>query len=128
MAELVLVLVAPDTENPPGRGLRRCAEVLREAMTGLGLAAELVDVGGHAELEDPCVVIGSVGGGRETVYFHGHFDVVPAQSRDQFSPSRADGTITGRGSADMKGGLVSMLYGAVAARELALLDGRRIVL
>ena len=73
-------------------------------------------------------MIGSVGDGPETVYFHGHFDVVPAQSRDQFSPSRADGTITGRGSADMKGGLVSMLYGAVAARELGLLDGRRIVL
>ena len=28
----------------------------------------------------------------------------------------------------MKGGLVSMIYGAAAARELGLLDGRRIVL
>ena len=28
----------------------------------------------------------------------------------------------------MKGGLVSMFYGAAAARELGLLDGRRIVL
>jgi succinyl-diaminopimelate desuccinylase len=128
MAELVLELVALDSENPPGRGLRRCAEVLCEAMTGLGIAAEIVAVAGHAELEDPCVVIGSVGDGPATVYFHGHFDVVPAQSRDQFSPRRADRTITGRGSADMKGGLVSMLYGAVAARELGLLDGRRIVL
>ena len=82
----------------------------------------------HADLEDPCIVIGTVGDGPETIYFHGHFDVVPAQSRDQFLPVRADGTITGRGSADMKGGLASMLYGAVAARELGLLDGRRIVL
>jgi succinyl-diaminopimelate desuccinylase len=41
---------------------------------------------------------------------------------------RRDGRIVGRGTADMKGGLVSMLYGAVAARELGLLDGRRIVL
>ena len=34
---------------------------------------------------------------------------------------------SGGGTADMKGGLVSMLYGARAARELGLLDGRRIV-
>jgi succinyl-diaminopimelate desuccinylase len=40
---------------------------------------------------------------------------------------RRDGRMIGRGTADMKGGLVSMLYGAAAARELGLLDGRRIV-
>jgi acetylornithine deacetylase/succinyl-diaminopimelate desuccinylase-like protein len=63
-------------------------------------------------------------GAGETVYFHGHFDVVPAQSRRQFEPRRENGRIIGRGSADMKGGLVSMLYGALAARELGLLDKR----
>ena len=70
---------------------------------------------------------GSVGDGAELVYFHGHFDVVPAQSRAQFEPQRRDGRIVGRGTADMKGGLVAMLYGAVAARELGLLGDRRIV-
>ena len=39
-----------------------------------------------------------------------------------------DGRIVGRGSADMKGGLVSMLYGAAAARDLGLLGDGRIVL
>ena len=29
MAELVMALVAIDTENPPGRGLRECGAVLR---------------------------------------------------------------------------------------------------
>ena len=58
------------------------------------------------------------------MYFHGHFDVVPAQSRAQFEPRREGGRIVGRGTADMKGGLVSLLYGAAAARELGLLgDG-----
>ncbi|MGZ4236228.1 MAG: M20/M25/M40 family metallo-hydrolase [Solirubrobacteraceae bacterium] len=42
-------------------------------------------------------------------------------------PERREGRIIGRGSADMKGGLVSMLYGAAAAAELDLLDARRIV-
>jgi succinyl-diaminopimelate desuccinylase len=72
-------------------------------------------------------VRGSAGDGPELVYYHGHFDVVPAQSPSQFEPERRDGRIVGRGTADMKGGLVSMLYGAAAARELGLLDGRRIV-
>ena len=70
----------------------------------------------------------AVGDGPRTVYFHGHFDVVPAQDPAQFRPRRGDGRITGRGTADMKGGLVSMLYGALAARELDLLGERRIVL
>jgi succinyl-diaminopimelate desuccinylase len=72
-------------------------------------------------------VRGTVGDGSRTVYFHGHFDVVPAQDTRQFEPQRRDGRIVGRGTADMKGGLVSMLYGAVAARELSLLEDARIV-
>lgn len=34
------------------------------------------------------------------VYYHGHFDVVPAQSPAQFEPQRRDGRIIGRGTAD----------------------------
>jgi acetylornithine deacetylase/succinyl-diaminopimelate desuccinylase-like protein len=123
MAELLMALVAVDTENPPGRGLRECGAVLRDALERLDLAPELIELG-----DDACIVRGSAGHGERLLYFHGHFDVVPAQSRDQFVPRRAGGRITGRGTADMKGGLVSMLYGAAAARELGLLDGSRIVL
>jgi succinyl-diaminopimelate desuccinylase len=129
MAELVELLVAIDTENPPGRGLRECASALQDAMDRLGLSPEVIELPRAAALEDePRIVRGSVGHGPDTVYFHGHFDVVPAQRRDQFQPERRDGTIVGRGSADMKGGLVSMLYGAAAARELGGLEGRRVVL
>jgi succinyl-diaminopimelate desuccinylase len=126
MAALVEELVAVDTENPPGRGLGRCGRVLRDSMERLGLAPELVELQPTGELEEPCVVRGSAGDGSRTVYFHGHFDVVPAQSRTQFNPQRRDGKIFGRGSADMKGGLVSMLFGAVAARELGLLANGRV--
>src|SRR4051795_9348374 len=115
MAELLCALVAIPSENPPGVERDRCAALLCDAMDRLGLAPALVD--------GPCVR-GSVGDGDGLVYFHGHFDVVPAQSRAQFAPRREDGRIIGRGSADMKGGLVSMLYGALAARELGLLDKR----
>ena len=129
MAELVARLVAIDTENPPGRGLLECASALRQAMDGLGLAPEVIELPRTAALEDePRIVRGTAGDGPHTVYFHGHFDVVPAQRRDQFEPERRDGSIVGRGSADMKGGLVSMLYAAAAARELGGLEGRRVVL
>ena len=128
MAGLLEELVAIDTENPPGRGLGRCGRFLRDAMERLGLAPELIELAPSRELEEPCIVRASAGDGDRTIYFHGHFDVVPAQDPAQFHPRRRDGTISGRGSADMKGGLVSMLYGALAARELGLLGDRRIVL
>jgi succinyl-diaminopimelate desuccinylase len=128
MAARLEALVRIPTENPPGRELGRCAEVLRDAMDHLGLSPELIELAPAGTLEAPAIVRGSVGAGPETVYFHGHFDVVPAQSPAQFDPQRRDGRIVGRGTADMKGGLVSMLYGAAAASELGLLDGRRVVL
>ncbi|MEU8246679.1 M20/M25/M40 family metallo-hydrolase [Nonomuraea sp. NPDC048916] len=128
MALLVERLVAVDSENPPGRALGRCARVLRDAMDRLGLSPEIVDIADPSgELEEPCVVRGTAGDGDRLVYFHGHFDVVPAQHRGQFTAVRRDGKIFGRGTADMKGGIVSMLYGAAAAKELGLLGGGRIV-
>jgi len=128
MAALLEQLVAIDTENPPGRGLGRCGRLLRDAMERLGLSPELIELVAGPELEEPCIVRAGVGDGPRTIYFHGHFDVVPAQDPAQFRPQRRDGRIIGRGAADMKGGLVSMLYGALAARELGLLGDRRIVL
>ena len=128
MAALLEQLVAIDTENPPGRGLGRCGRFLHHVLERLDLSPELIELAPSRALEDPCIVRAVAGDGPGTIYFHGHFDVVPAQDPAQFRPRRHDGRITGRGTADMKGGLVSMLFGAVAARELGLLGDRRIVL
>ncbi|GAA4030444.1 M20 family metallopeptidase [Allokutzneria multivorans] len=128
MAELLVALIAIDSENPPGRELGRCARAVRDAMTALDMDPEIVELAPARALEEPSIVRGAVGSGRKTLYFHGHFDVVPAQDRAQFAAQRRDGRIVGRGSADMKGGVVSMLYGAAAARELGLLGDGRIVL
>lgn len=128
MAALVEELVAVDTENPPGRGLGECGRILNDVMARMGLSPELIQLAPTGKLEDPCIVRGSVGKGAHTVYFHGHFDVVPAQDPTQLRPQRRDGKIIGRGTADMKGGLVSMLYGAAAAQEFGLLADGRIVL
>lgn len=128
MAELLIRLVACETENPPGRGLAECADVLREEMHRLGLSPEILEIESTGVIEDPRIVRGNVGAGTRLVYFHGHFDVVPVQDRAQFTAQRREGKIVGRGTADMKGGIVSMLYGAAAANELGLLGDGRIVI
>ena len=127
MATLLGALVRVPTENPPGRELGRCAGVLRDVMERLGFSPELIELAPSGTLEGPAVVRGGAGSEDAPIYYHGHFDVVPAQSPSQFEPERRNGRIIGRGTADMKGGLVSMLYGAAAADALGLLDGRRIV-
>ncbi len=127
MAALLVDLVAMNTENPPGRGLGACGRALRDVLSNAGFSPELIDLPPSGELEEPCIIRAEVGHGSRTIYFHGHFDVVPAQSPAQFVPKRQDGKIIGRGTADMKGGLVSMIYGAAAAREFGLLNDGRIV-
>jgi len=127
MVGLLSRLVAEPTENPPGTGLGRCARLLEEEMRRLGLEAELIEITGPHRLEDPYVVRGGAGDGAKLLYFHGHYDVVPAQDREQFRLRRENGELIGRGTADMKGGIVSMLYGAAAAKELGLLTNGRVV-
>src|SRR2546430_15046943 len=100
MAALLEELVAVDTQNPPGRCLGRCGRLLRDAMSRLRLSPELIELPPWGGCEDPCIVRGSVGTGPRTVYFHGHFDVVPAQDAAQLRPRRRDGRIVGRGTAD----------------------------
>jgi succinyl-diaminopimelate desuccinylase len=128
MAALLIRLVACETENPPGRELAECAEVLHEEMGRLGLGPEILEIEPSGTMQDPRVVRGTAGAGKKLIYFHGHFDVVPAQDRVQFTAQRRHDKITGRGTADMKGGIVSMLYGAAAAKQLGLLGNGRIVI
>ena len=128
MADTLVRLVACETENPPGRGLAECADVLHEEMDRLGLSPETLELEPTSGIAEPRIVRGTVGDGDRLMYFHGHFDVVPVQDRAQFAAQRRDGTIVGRGTADMKGGIVSMLYGAAAAADLGLLDGGRVIL
>src|SRR5258706_9990741 len=70
----------------------------------------------------------SFGNGKRTLYFHGHYDVVPAQSPEQFQPVRKEHFLFGRGSCDMKGGIVTMLYAILALRECGAKLGGKIAL
>lgn len=118
MAGLLADLIAIPTENPPGRHYREFVEVLEKRTEKLGL--ELTRLGpplSHgAPDEVPGCLLSSHGQGAP-FYFHGHYDVVPAQSEEQFRPRRKDHFVFGRGACDMKGGIVSMLYALLALKE-----------
>jgi succinyl-diaminopimelate desuccinylase len=116
MVDLTSRLVAVPSENPPGNAYAECVQILTEVLSEEGFEPEL--------LEDACVR-GHFGSGERCLYLHGHYDVVPAQRRDQFEPRLEDGRLHGRGSADMKGGLAAMIHAVAALRDAGVeLDGR----
>jgi len=127
MAGLLAELVAIPSENPPGNNYRVCTDLLERRIAELGLECQrIVPAGADGVGEDvPASLLASYGSGARTLYFHGHYDVVPAQSPEQFRPVRKENFLFGRGACDMKGGIVAMLYAMLALRKCgAELKGR----
>ena len=112
---------------------RGAAETFVEIAERLGLEAQVVEHelpalrahDGHPGEEAPRTelvgaeaVVPSADGGPLRVCLNGHYDVVsPGDQpwpRDPFSGEIADGFVHGRGSVDMKGGLVAALHAAAA--------------
>lgn len=110
-------LIAIPTENPPGVAYAQCARVLIEELHAHGFD------GARREGDS---VLAFCGRGPRTLYFSGHYDVVPAQSRDEFEPRVKGANLFGRGSSDMKSGLAVMLHAAKAVRDAGLLGNGRI--
>jgi succinyl-diaminopimelate desuccinylase len=119
MSELTRELVAIPTENPPGNAYAQAVELLCRELGELGFT--------DTHTEGECV-LSSVGEGDRTLYFSGHYDVVPAQSPSQFMSTVKGGNLLGRGAADMKGGLAAMIYAAKALRQCAALRNGRVTL
>jgi len=127
MAKLLAELVSIPTENPPGKNYGACADLLEKELRRHGLDCERVAApnqrkdGGEALVS----LLAGDGHGERTLYFHGHYDVVSAQSEEQFHPVRKEHFLFGRGSCDMKGGIVAMLYAILAVKEcIGELGGR----
>jgi acetylornithine deacetylase/succinyl-diaminopimelate desuccinylase family protein len=116
-------LIRIPTENPPGNHYRECVDRIRQELDRLGIVHQVIEAPGSP---DPRFnVVAFCGEGARTVYFHGHYDVVPAQNREQFVPSVRNGRLHGRGSTDMKPALAAMIYAAFLLKELQVpLAGR----
>ena len=130
MAALMADLVAVPTENPPGRNYSEFADLFEKRIAKLGLRCERLEPSSKRNAADdtPACVAVSYGQGDRVFYFHGHYDVVPAQSEEQFQASRKEHFLFGRGTCDMKGGIVSMLYALLVLRECGVEMGGRVQL
>ena len=155
MIDFTRELVAIASENPPGAEYPACVRAITSRLRSLGLPSECVAyrprrgagarAAGRARARDgrdardehdesgAAIVLSSVGSGfrdasatrTRTLYFSGHYDVVPVNTPGQCTPELRGKTLFGRGTADMKGGLAAMLYAAVALQRLRVpLDGR----
>ena len=111
LVEFASELIRIPSENPPGLAYARCATLIARRLRELGLAVRTHDPTG----DGPCVT-GTFGAEGRALYFSGHYDVVPAQSRGQFEPEVRKRNLHGRGAADMKGGVAAMAF---AIRALA---------
>ena len=128
MIDFTRALVAVASENPPGAAYPECVRLIESRLRTLGLPSERVSyraAKGTRDTSGAAVVTSSVGAGTRALYFSGHYDVVPMTTTGQCTPVLRGKTLFGRGSADMKSGLASMLYAAVALQRLRVpLDGR----
>lgn len=130
MAGWTRELVRIPTQNPPAQNYRACAKALARMIRGAGFRAIIEKIPppkhlraaakAQPRVEPRYLVRATLGSGKHALYFHGHYDVVPASSAAQFQPRDRNGNIFGRGSADMKGGLVAMLYAARVLKELRI--------
>lgn len=105
-------LIRIPSENPPGRAYARCATLIARWLRDLGLTVRTINPTG----DGPCVA-GTHGEGGRALYFSGHYDVVPAQSRSLFEPVVRKENLHGRGAADMKGGIAAMAFAIRALAE-----------
>jgi len=116
IVEFTKNLVAVATENPPGNHYKSCVDLIVKKLSEIGLDYEIIEVPESESLKRYCIV-SSYGPGDDTLYFHGHYDVVPASSMEQFNPLIKSEKLYGRGSADMKSGLAAMIYAVKAIKD-----------
>ena len=125
MSDLLAAVVAIPTENPPATGYAPCVALIESTLRRLEFPFERLDIASPAGAPR-AAVRAWLGDTSPAICFHGHYDVVPASSPDQFVPRVEGDTVFGRGSSDMKSGLVAMLYAAKALKTAGLALGGRL--
>ncbi len=105
-------LISIDTTVPPGRNYDKALDYLEPLFQQVGCSTHKINIPPeHAEGREGRVALichrREVG--KPRLIFYGHIDVVPAEGWDAFKPRVEGGRVYGRGSADMKGAIVSLL-------------------
>lgn len=112
-------VIGVDTVVPPGLNYDTLVDLLEPEFTRLGFEAERVIIPEDLiadiplPLQGPRVnLVARRGSGKEPVTIYAHMDVVPIEEgwkHDPFGAEFEDGKIYGRGTADMKGAIASLL-------------------
>jgi acetylornithine deacetylase/succinyl-diaminopimelate desuccinylase family protein len=118
-----LVAIDTQTQNPEdpriAEKLRAALDLVRGQLEAFGFdCREWAVTSTHPAL---CATCSGTGGGR-SLACNGHIDVVPAGEAGKwrhppFAGEIGDGRLFGRGAADMKGGVVAMMFAAEAVRR-----------
>lgn len=117
MLKLASSLIRAKSENPPG-DTKDVVIVAKDFLESIGLSSRCIEPSkGHVSL------IAEMGKGEHGLILCGHIDTVPFGEKekwsfDPFSGESKDGRILGRGSADMKGGISSILIAVKVLRKL----------
>ncbi len=124
-------LVGIPTVNPPGENYDAITHYLTHELTALGLKARRYPIPAKLLRQTLPVeqhdyprfnVLGRLAavGAKKTIHFNAHYDVVPVSGRwkhgSPFSGAIDGGYIYGRGTADMKGSIASLLLALQAIR------------
>ncbi len=116
MADHLSTLVAIPTINPPGKHYCQCVNYLSGLLKEWHIPHDVIPVS-SGRYPRFCI-LGGIGEGKDLLHFQGHYDVVPVYSASQFDPQIRNGCLYGRGSSDMKSGLVSILYALKFFRKI----------
>jgi succinyl-diaminopimelate desuccinylase len=114
-------------EPATGGGEAQAAGLVAELMRGFGWHPEVVEV--QPGRPNVLAVVEGRGGEGPTLAFEGHTDVVTEGAPDEWSVDPfggevRDGRLYGRGAADMKSGVASMLFGVRALEQAGPFPGR----
>jgi succinyl-diaminopimelate desuccinylase len=136
-AELVTFLqklIRLRTVNPPGENYDACTSMLAKTLRGVGLKVRRVAIPRRLQKKTQPDQLGYprsnvIGfwdaGAKKTVHFNAHYDVVPVSGKwkhgDAFNPAVAGGWVYGRGTADMKGAIASIVFALKALRATGTL-------
>jgi len=123
-------LIRLRTVNPPGENYGEITALLADTLQGLGLKVRRIPIPRALQkktqpdlLDYPRYnVIGFWdAGAKQTMHFNAHYDVVPVSGSwrhgNAFEPVVEKGWVYGRGTADMKGAIASIIFALKALRE-----------
>ncbi len=117
--ELYKTLIGVDTTVPPGKNYDTLLDLIEPEFQRLGFTTERVTIPDELvatiplPLEGPRQnLVATRSHGKDPVTIYAHMDVVPIEEgwdHDPFGAEYVDGKIFGRGTADMKGAIASVL-------------------